>query len=106
MFGKTSGNNTFKNKYPVAVSSTRKGRVGRVLFEFEERWFSLAEAIFRFLPPKILIPPWGKEQATGVEIWPPDESVSTHVILSGGREKLAVAGISNRTWLFSPDKSL
>ena len=37
MFGKTSGNNTFKNKYPVAVSSTRKGRVGRVLFEFEER---------------------------------------------------------------------
>ena len=37
MFEKTSGNNTVKNKYPVAVSSTRKGRVGRVLFEFEER---------------------------------------------------------------------
>ena len=49
MFGKTSGNNTFKNKYPVAVSSTRKGRVGRVLFEFEERWFSLAEAIFHLV---------------------------------------------------------
>ena len=37
MFEKTSGNNTDKNKHPVAVSSTRKGRVGRVLFEFEER---------------------------------------------------------------------
>ena len=51
--------------------------------------------------------PWrlrlrGKEQATLVEIWPLDESMSAHLILSGGREKLAVAETSNRTWQFFP----
>ena len=48
----------------------KKGRVGRELFEFEELWFSFSRSHFVFSHPNSFSPPWGKEQATMVEMWP------------------------------------
>ena len=90
-----------------AISSTRKGRVGRELFEFEELWFSFSWSHFVFSHPNSLIPPWGKEQTTLVELWPlKPKDMSTHLTLSEGRENLRLRKLSTGLDNFSPDKSL
>ena len=95
------------NEYLIGHFLYKKGRVGRELFEFEELWFSFSWSHFVFSHPNSLIPPWGKEQATLVELWPlKPKDMSTHLTLSGGTWKPAVAETFNRTWRFSPDKSL
>ena len=91
------------NEYLIGHFLYKKGRVGRELFEFEELWFSFSWSHFVFSHPNSLIPPWGKEQATLVELWPlKPKDMSTHLTLSGGRENLRLRKLSTGLDVFPP----
>ena len=84
----------------------KMGRVGRELFEFEELWLFLAEAI-RFLPPKFFNPTRGKSKPlwSKFDLW---NETHVHSLDSkwGTWRNLRLWKLSTGLDNFSPDKSL
>ena len=90
------------NEYLIGHFLYKKGRVGRELFEFEELWFSFSRSHF-FSPTQVLVShPGERASRFGRNVTFETRNMSTHLTLSGGRGKPAVAETFNRTWQFFP----